>query len=333
MASMKEVEEKEKKVRQMLDNESLDAAVLLTNANISWFTCGGNAYVGLATDLAVIAIVVTRDKKVIICDNIEASRIENEEIVNQGFDFFVANWCDFNRNKLIKDIAGNGAIGCDSDLVGSVNIASAMDELRMSLTEEELDRYREVGRLTGEAIANAAKQVHRGMTEHQIAGILAGEVFTRGMTPTVCLVAADERISRYRHPLPTGNMVSKIAMLVIGARKGGLIVSATRLVAFDGISKELRRRHDAVVKVDTAFICESRPGALYSEIFKAAQGVYADEGFADEWKLHHQGGPTGYKGREFRANLSTRKRVVKNTAIAWNPSITGTKSEDTILCV
>jgi antitoxin VapB len=59
--------------------------------------------------------------------------------------------------------------------------------------------------------------------------------------------------------------------------------------------------------------------------------VYAATGFTNEWQLHHQGGPAAYEPREFLATPGSSDVVAVGQAYAWNPSITGTKSEDTIL--
>ncbi len=54
-------------------------------------------------------------------------------------------------------------------------------------------------------------------------------------------------------------------------------------------------------------------------------------GFADEWQLHHQGGPAAYEPREFVATPGATHVVQEGEVYAWNPSITGVKSEDTIV--
>ena len=93
----------------------------------------------------------------------------------------------------------------------------------------------------------------------------------------------------------------------------------------------MRRRHDAVCAVDAAFICNTRPGTPVREVFRRGLAAYAEQGFPDEWRLHHQGGPCGYQTRDYVATPTVGGLVLENQAFAWNPSITGAKNEDTIL--
>jgi len=39
----------------------------------------------------------------------------------------------------------------------------------------------------------------------------------------------------------------------------------------------------------------------------------------------------GYVGRDYRVTAKTKEIIQENQAFTWNPSITGTKSEDTML--
>ena len=100
---------------------------------------------------------------------------------------------------------------------------------------------------------------------------------------------------------------------------------------FGPLSGELRKKHDAVMKVDATFIAGSQVGADVRGIFQTALNAYASTGFADEWTLHHQGGGTGYATRDFKGTHDSTETVLPMQAYAWNPSITGTKSEDTII--
>jgi antitoxin VapB len=200
--------------------------------------------------------------------------------------------------------------------------------------EPEVKRYREVGRETSFAMEGACRRSEPGMTEEEVAAVLAEEVHARGMVPTVILIGSDERIARFRHPLPTTKRIDSTLMVVLCARRYGLIASLTRLVHFGRrLPQELADIHRAVQQVDAALILATREGRSVGDIFADAVTSYNANGFGDEWRRHHQGGPTGYQGRSYKARPGERRRVLAPQAFAWNPSITGTKSEDTVLTV
>ena len=114
-------------------------------------------------------------------------------------------------------------------------------------------------------------------------------------------------------------------------RKWGLICSLTRLIRFGRLPDEVRRKREAVAQIDAAIIAATRPGCTLSDVFEKAQLAYASVGFPDEWKLHHQGGLAGYAPREITATPTSSQAILAGQAYAWNPSIAGAKSEDTIL--
>ena len=177
----------------------------------------------------------------------------------------------------------------------------------------------------------AIRQLKPGQTENEIAAILAGETQHAGAQPIVNLIATDERIFARRHPLPVDKKMERYAMLVLCGRKSGLVASITRLVHFGRLPEDLQKKQVACALVDATVITATRPGCHEAEIFKRAQETYAAAGFADEWKLHHQGGPAGYEPREWVVTPASTTSVQLGQAYAWNPSITGCKSEDTIL--
>jgi antitoxin VapB len=54
-------------------------------------------------------------------------------------------------------------------------------------------------------------------------------------------------------------------------------------------------------------------------------------GFPGEWQKHNQGGAAGYQSRDYDGTPTCDEIVLADQAFAWNPSITGFKSEDTML--
>ena len=177
----------------------------------------------------------------------------------------------------------------------------------------------------------AIRAVRPGMSEFEIAGVLAQATLATGVAPIVNLIATDERIFRYRHPLPTTKRLDRYAMLVLCGRKYGLVASITRLVHFGPLPAELRRKMLACATVDATLIGSTRPGVRLVDVFGAATAAYAAAGFPDEWRHHHQGGPASYAPRDFLATPTSAPIVQADQAYAWNPSIAGVKSEDTIL--
>jgi antitoxin VapB len=199
------------------------------------------------------------------------------------------------------------------------------------MSGEEIERFRILGRDCAEAMDSAIGAVRPGHTEYEIAALLAREAEGRGAQAIVNLIATDERIFSFRHPLPTEKKLDRYAMLVLCGRRWGLVCSITRLVHFGPLPDDLRRKMQAVAQVDATFMATTRPGRTLGQVFERAQAAYAETGFADEWCLHHQGGLAGYEPREFVATPGSSDLVAVGQVYAWNPSITGAKSEDTMV--
>jgi len=258
----------------------------------------------------------------------------DEEIGEQGFARVVAtDWFAAGaRERALAELCG-GRVASDDASAGTTPLPAGFQELRYSLTDAEVTRYRALGLDCGLALAEVAGGIVPGETEAAIAARTAAACLELGILPHVVLVAADERIRKYRHPIFTNARVHTCVMVVLCGMRHGLICSLTRLTHFGKLSRDLRRRHDAVTRIDATLNARTRVGRGVGDILKAGVAQYAEAGFAEEWTLHHQGGPTGYAGRDYLATPEEARTVQLNQAFAWNPSITGTKCEDTILAL
>jgi len=320
------------RVRKFLGENNLRALCLNSQANFAWFTCGGDNHVAMGTESGVATVVVTAERVYILTTNIEGVRVRDEEVGRKlPIEIVEFPWWEDGRRKLEEIIGTLEGVVSDNGVFSLPQRGADIAPLRFSLTEEEIARYRRVGEDAGEAVADICQSLKQGMTEYQIAGMTSEALMGRGLIPVVILVAADDRVFKYRHPIPTEKVLDKYVMIVVCAKRWGLIVSLTRFVHFGKLDEELQRKFDAVRQVDAAFILNSKPGVCVGDIFVKAVEKYKEVGYPDEWKLHHQGGPTGYATRDYKATLGETRRLVLNQAVAWNPSITGTKSEDTII--
>ncbi|MBD0371338.1 MAG: M24 family metallopeptidase, partial [Pyrinomonadaceae bacterium] len=183
----------------------------------------------------------------------------------------------------------------------------------------------------GEAIGNLMRSLGPGETEREIARRASDALAAYGIHTVVNLVAADERIQKFRHPVPTDKRWERVLMVVVCARRGGLIASLTRIVSAVPLTGELKRRTEAAANVFAQLLSQTRPGATGAELYKVAAREYQRQGFEGEEHLHHQGGATGYRTRDWVAHPLSEERVHSSQAFAWNPSITGTKVEETAI--
>lgn len=327
---MNEFDQKQAKVQALLKDKGLDALLLRRVSSVAWATCGAATYINTATTEGAASLLITPTHRYVITNNIEARRLEVEEgLGKQGWELKAPYWHD--SPDLVGELARGLKLGADVAYPGAANLAGEISRLRARLTPEEDERFRILGRLCAEAMDRAARAIRPGQTEYEIAAILAHETQARGAQPIVNLIATDERIFNYRHPLPKDKKMERYAMLVLCGRKWGLVCSITRLVHFGRLPDEVRRKMEATAQVDAAFIAATRPGARLNAILDRAAQAYAAAGFPDEWHLHHQGGPAGYEPREYLATPSAADEVYEGQVYAWNPSITGTKSEDSVL--
>jgi antitoxin VapB len=232
---------------------------------------------------------------------------------------------------VLEKLTSGLSIGADFTYPEAINLSRELAVARSYLDAEEQERFRSLSALCALAMDQAIRSIKPGMTEFQIAALLSSATQAQGVLPIVNLIATDERIYNFRHPLPTDKKMDRYAMLVLCGRQYGLVCSLTRLVHFGSLADELQQKAQAVAYIDAAMIAATRPGKKLNEVFQATKDAYAKVGFADEWQLHHQGGPAGYDPREFIATEAVDVPVGLGQAYAWNPSITGCKSEDTIL--
>ncbi len=335
-ARRQEMLHKHQMVASFLAAHSPDAVALTQRHNFAWFTAGGLNHVVTASETGVASLVVSADSVICVTNTIEGPRMMDEELGELEIPVKAVEWFDDEAGQRHwNDLLGGRKVACDACVSGMPDEIQSLPkdfaQLRWALTPGEIERYRATSKEVAAGLEAASREARHGMTEYELAAKVMADLMERGIRAPVVLIAADDRVARYRHPIPTARKFEKYGMAVACGEREGLIVSNTRLFSFGAIPENLQRRHEAVCRVDTAMIANTRPGKTLCDIFSVAQSVYAETGYADEWQLHHQGGSAGYLGREVKATPTCTTGVLLHQAFAWNPSIAGTKSEDTIL--
>lgn len=326
----KEVAEKHRRIRTFLESYGYDGVLLTRRDSFAWYTGGGDHHIPLSQEAGVATLWITADSATLLTSNIEAARIMEEELAGVIDKVAMWSWHEDGDGFIKARIAGQRVVS-DTGIAGTENQFAALKALRYELTENERRYMTRLGRVFGEALEWASRSIRIGDSEHEIGARLAGRLFSVGIEPTVNLVAVDHRIFNYRHPIPTRQRTEKYAMVVSCARSGGLIVAGTRLVHFGKVPADVATRYTALLEVEATLHAETRPGQLASQVIQKAIATYERVGFAAEWQDHHQGGAIGYDNREWVGTPHGKEQVRMNQAFAWNPSIRGTKVEDTTL--
>jgi Xaa-Pro aminopeptidase len=314
------------RLRLMMAANNYDAVHLAQLGNLSWLFCGADFVVSLMSE-PVAEAVVTSKTVTVVAPNIEQPRLEEE--LPKGAELVYTPWYDSTaKEKIMTDLLQGKVL---SDTAGRGFDSKDFWPMRVPLTLEEIDRYRKISAEASQVFTEGLQMIKPGQTEHQVIGLLAEGLRAKGMQPVVMLAAADDRLERYKHPLPSGNKIEKRLMVVTCARKHGLIASLTRLVSFGSESAAYKKRYTHLLEVEKTILDYTKHGLIIAELFNELKSAYKQAGRERAWCEHHQGGPTGYFTRDFVIAPDDLKMLVDGSAYAWNPSLPGLKVEDTVL--
>jgi len=319
------------RIGNFIHKSDYDAVLFGTQHNFSWITCGGDNQIIHGTELGFVNMLATAEKLYLITNNIEMPRVTQEEAGSIETEKVEYLWTGGDVADEVKKIVGNGDVASDFSFPGTMNEAEELSLLRVPLTQHEMDRYKKLAQMCAGALDKTMHELKPGMTEYEIQGVIGGKLMAQGIYPVVLLVGTDERIFNFRHPMPTEKKLEKYCMVVICAQRWGLILSMTRLVHFGTIPDAIVTRYDALHSVDMAYITASSVGASMKDVFHAGAAEYEKHGFKGEELKHYQGGTGGYLTREQGLHPQSEYVIQEGDVIAHNPTITGTKIEDSIL--
>ena len=331
-ARREEINFKLAQIRSAMDKEGL-AGVLVNKSNhFAWITAGADNICTRYAEGGICTILVTKDKAYYICNNIEALRMIEEQLLDQlGFEVRDMLWFEDKTQEILKEIVGSGKLASDTGMPGTVDANPMLLQFERVLCDNEIGRYLHMGKVFSETIESYMKTIRPGDTEIAIAGRLGAKMWENGLEPVLFLVAADERIYKHRHPMPTAKKVEKFLMISCNARYKGLVTKITRMIYFGKLPNELKEQYQKTIDIENKLAAMTKPGVDDIEMLETAKKLYAEAGYPDMWKLHHQGGPQSYTNGFYLITPARHEKVQLHQVYGYNPSITGTKTEDAII--
>jgi antitoxin VapB len=331
-----EVATKIARVRSLLDAKSYSSALLMSQANVSWITAGLQDPVVRGEDPGLVWVVVTQDACCLISQNVESPRLiaeeglgELEQVGLRTYDW----WRPEDGLEIIRSLADPAHLINDGWGPGGSH-AEWIQALRFELTTGEEQRLIALGADCSEVLEGALYEWRPGPSEREVSGAIAAGLEGRGVFPSVLMVGADERRRRFRHPISSGATSHRDLLAVLVGVRQGLNVALSRTVAAGEPPADLVRDHEIACSVEAALVHASRPGCSWQSALLEGLRAYEAAGVPEEWQHQYQGGPIGYRSREFDVvpgSAESGLLIGQNQAFAWNPTVVGAKSEDTFI--
>ncbi|MFC5366259.1 M24 family metallopeptidase [Salinirubrum litoreum] len=327
---MTDLQDRRERLDEFLAREGCEAVWLARPNSFAWLT-GGSNVVDRDADLGVAAAGYDGEFRV-VTDNIEAERLADEELPD-AFTVESTAWYESGLGEAVADRTPTPAL---ADFPVPAEDVTEFDAstLRQPLSENDVQRYRDLGTAAANAVESVCRELQSGDTEIEVAAGIRISLSAQDVETPVALAGGAERARQYRHYTPTTSSLGEYALVSITAERGGLYASCTRTVAFDP-PEWLAERHQSAMQIETDALAATRrvarEGGTASDVFADVRAAYDRAGWPEEWRNHHQGGAAGYAGREWFASPDAENPVQTPMAYAWNPTVQGAKSEDTVL--
>jgi Xaa-Pro dipeptidase len=322
-------ESRDRSLRELMQERGLGAILLSHPANFAWYTGGADNRVDRGDPVGVASVLLMEYEAYVLTDNIEAPRMREEQ--TPGIEVVEHPWHE-EPAVLLRELAGGASVGTDASSGPGPDLSAEISPLRYVLDADAIEGYRRLAEEATLAVSEVAASLTPDTDELEAAARLSAACLKRGMFTPVLLAASGDRLVRYRHPIPYGGPLGNRAMLVACAERGGLFANLTRMVYFDVPDPDTLRRQEACDEVLSRMREEAtREGRTLAQAFGDCRRYYAEAGFPEGWRDHHQGGMTGYASREVIANPDARQEIREGQAFAWNPSLEGAKAEETFL--
>jgi Xaa-Pro aminopeptidase len=152
---------------------------------------------------------------------------------------------------------------------------NVVESIREKKDSAEVSAIRKAAKIALQALGRALRQVRRGLTENELAGIIDFELRKSGAGSSFePVVAFGPNASRPHHRPGRSKLKTNQPILIDwGAIYKGYCSDMTRCFAFGKITRSYTRAYKAVCEAQQAAISKLRAGVLIAEVDKAAREV------------------------------------------------------------
>ena len=219
-----------------------------------------------------------------------------------------------------------------------VDASMHLGEVRMVKSQQELEWMRMACAILDRALETSFERLHTGMTEKELASILASEIQSLGGAVGFGLILFGERAALPHGQPSERKLEPRDAILVdTGAIVRGYYSDLTRTVFYGEPTDRQREIYQVVHDANKAAYEAVRPGVTCESLDEIARNVIEDAGYG-EYFIHRLGHGIGLQVHE-------RPYIVRNNGLELEPGMTftiepgiyvvgeiGVRVEDTVVC-
>jgi Xaa-Pro aminopeptidase len=199
---------------------------------------------------------------------------------------FIADWLNYRPLFLERDVKSE----LEKKYPGLKvrNPSLIVGRLRAIKSRTELGQIRRSIAATGEGLASAFRMCHPGMREYELQAAIEYGMYRNGASApafsSIIGSGPNALILHYEHNqrvMQAGDVV----VMDVGAEIEGYAADITRTIPVMGkFTPEQRQVYDAVLRAQEAIIKAIKPGALWSDLDRAAKGVIDEAGYGKYWR-------------------------------------------------
>jgi Xaa-Pro aminopeptidase len=207
---------------------------------------------------------------------------------------FIADWLNYRPLFLERDIKKE----LEKKYPGLKvrNPSLILGELRAIKSETEVAQIRRSIAATAEGLASAYALCRPGVKEYELQAAIEYAMARNGaVAPAFSSIIGsgpNSLILHYEHNQRT-MQAGDVVVMDVGAEIDGYAADITRTIPVSGkFTREQRKVYDAVLRAQEAIVKTVRPGAVWSDLDRAAKGVVEAAGFGKYWRhsvSHHLG--------------------------------------------
>ncbi|HET6816861.1 MAG TPA: Xaa-Pro peptidase family protein [Mycobacteriales bacterium] len=218
-----------------------------------------------------------------------------------------------------------------------VDLADAIEKLRIAKDDAELQALRRACAVTDEVFTAVLERLNPGVTERDISWALSEEMNLRGASPAFPSIVAFGSNSARPHHQPSDRTLERgdLVKLDFGALVEGYHADMTRTVVAGVAADWQRDLHELVRKTQEEARAQVRPGALPADLDAHARGLIQDSGHEVAHGLGHGVGLEIHEA-PFLVDKSPADTLVERVPVTVEPGIYlpgrgGVRIEDTVV--